>query len=102
MELKKAAIEHDVPIVLICHTRKVNDKVEGKRRAPELEDLKDTSAIAQDADIVLFVYRNLEDENADNDEVIVALAKNRNAGVFRDARKATFKSNGVSLHEETF
>lgn len=99
MEMKKAAIQNDIPVILISHTRKVNDKVDGRRRPPELEDLKDTSAIAQDADIVLFVYRNLEDEGADNDEVIVALAKNRNRGVFKKTRKHNFKSEGVRLDE---
>lgn len=96
-ELKKAALHHQIPIIMISHTRKVNDKIDGKRRAPELEDLKDTSAIAQDADIVLFVYRNLEDEEANNDEVIVSISKNRNRGIFRDSRKHIFKSTGVRL-----
>lgn len=100
-ELKKAAIKHNIPIMLLCHVRKVNEKFAGKRRPPELEDLKDTSAIAQDADVVLLIHRNMEDLEANNDEVRVVLHKNRNRGIDKNSRQAVLKSKGVTLQEGT-
>lgn len=99
-EFKKAAIKNDVPVVLLCHVRKINDKVDGKRRPPEMEDLKESGYIAQDADVVLLVHRNLEDTEANNDLMDVVLHKNRNRGIFKETRIATFKSEGVKLIEE--
>ena len=63
-ELKKNAIRHQIPIILISHTRKTG-----------INDLRGSSYIAQDADIVLMVERNMKDFPND---IIVTLEKNRN------------------------
>jgi replicative DNA helicase len=68
-EIKKNAIRHDIPVLLISHVRKTN-------QSATMEDLRGSSYIAQDADIVLMVGRIPEDESL----MIVRIEKNRNRG----------------------
>ncbi len=51
--IKLLARKLDIPIVLVCHLR----KLEAEGTVPTLDDLKDSSAIKQDADIVSLLYR---------------------------------------------
>lgn len=54
-ELKRMAISLNVPVVCLCQlSRKIEDR---KDRKPMLSDLRDSGAIEQDADGVLFLYR---------------------------------------------
>lgn len=70
-ELKKNAEIHDVPIILISHVRKT-----AKDEAAGIDDLRGSSYIAQDADVVLMVGRDGEDQN----KLFVKIEKNRNRG----------------------
>lgn len=70
-ELKKNAVRHNLPILLISHVRKT-----GKGEAATIDDLRGSSYIAQDADIVLMVGRNPANESDMN----VRIEKNRNRG----------------------
>lgn len=51
--LKELAIDLKIPIFLIAQPRKFDDS----ERAMTLQDLKDSSSIAQDSDIVMLFYR---------------------------------------------
>lgn len=54
-ELKRMAVSLNVPVVCLCQlSRKIEDR---KDRKPMLSDLRDSGAIEQDADGVLFLYR---------------------------------------------
>ena len=54
-ELKRMAISLNVPVVCLCQlSRKIEDR---KDRKPMLSDLRDSGAIEQDADCVMFLYR---------------------------------------------
>ena len=54
-ELKRMAISLNVPVVCLCQlSRKIEER---KERKPVLSDLRDSGAIEQDADGVLFLYR---------------------------------------------
>lgn len=72
-EFKSAAIVYELPIILICHVRKMAPK-----KHPTIEDLRDSSLIAQDADMVLMVWRDESPTATNPNEVEVTLWKNRN------------------------
>jgi replicative DNA helicase len=86
-ELKKNAIRHDVPILLISHVRKKGNN-EAKGKAPDIDDLRGSSYIAQDADIVLMVARAAEYPN----KMVLRIDKNRNRGI--DYTKSASGING--------
>jgi len=75
-EIKSLAMEYDVPIVLIAHTRK---RVAGESitKAPSLDDLRDSSFIAQDADMVIMLSRDIL---GDRFRLNIQVGKNRNKG----------------------
>jgi len=75
-EIKKLAIEFNVPVILTAHTRR---RQGSDCKLPTLDDLKDSSTIAQDADIVVLLARDDQNE-ADRDQMNVYVAKNRNKG----------------------
>lgn len=55
-ELKQLAVWLDIPVVLLCQLSRANEKRESK--VPQLADLRDSGAIEQDADVVIFLYRD--------------------------------------------
>lgn len=93
-ELKKNAIRHDVPIALISHVRKKGNN-EAKGKAPDIDDLRGSSYIAQDADIVMMVALSPVSDTA----LMIRLDKNRNRGIDHNANAHVVVLNfdGVKL-----
>ena len=81
-ELRRMAIEHGITVFLIAHMKKLFlDK------PPELDDLRDSSFIAQEADIVLLMSRHSERDldgtrgkRMLTNEVSVSVEKSRRSG----------------------
>jgi replicative DNA helicase len=92
--LKLMARELDVPVILISQLSRAAEKRESHR--PVLADLRESGAIEQDADIVMFIYRESyykRYESGTEAEIIVA--KNRNGAI--GSVKVAWNENIVSF-----
>ena len=86
--LKAMAKELSVPVIA-CAQLSRGTEVKGKSHKPALSDLRDSGSIEQDADIVLFLYREkyYDNEKGDGEEISDAskaeciVAKNRHGEV---------------------
>ena len=77
--LKGVARELDCPVLALSQLSRETEKRPDKK--PMLSDLRDSGAIEQDADTVMFLYRPdyYEESKPDVDnEASLSLAKNRN------------------------
>ncbi len=80
---KIMAKELNVPIILLSQLSRDNEK---QQRRPKLSDLRDSGSIEQDADIVLFLHREGDPNDADMAEihdVSLIIAKNRHGETTR-------------------
>ncbi len=80
--MKIIAKEFNIPVLLLSQLARATESRQGHR--PMLSDLRDSGSIEQDADIVMFLYRDdyyaepgQEDDNADRNESEVIVMKNR-------------------------
>lgn len=75
-QIKMMAKEFDVPIILLSQLSRNTEQRTDKR--PQLSDLRDSGAIEQDADIVIFLYRESYYKEAENKNIAKCIvAKNR-------------------------
>lgn len=77
-DLKRIAKEHNVIIVIVAHLKKTEMQL-----APTLEDLRDSSFIAQEADTVLMMWRESKRENGlmtTTNNTIISVQANRRKG----------------------
>jgi replicative DNA helicase len=78
--LKLLAKELRVPIVALSQLSRQPEARKGDQRKPQLADLRDSGSIEQDADVVLFLYREeLYDRDTERKGIAdVIIAKQRN------------------------
>jgi len=81
--LKALAKELRIPAVLICQLNRECEKRDNKR--PQLSDLRDSGALEQDADVVLFFYNDSKYNRESPDAGIIEceIAKQRNGPTAR-------------------
>lgn len=87
--LKVMAKDLNIPVVC-CAQLSRGTEGRGKSHRPQLSDLRESGSIEQDADVVLFLYREVYYENEkddetreeiDKDKTELIIAKNRHGGV---------------------
>jgi replicative DNA helicase len=91
-ELKKLALARKMVIFLICHTMKTRDDEE-----LGLGSVRDSSFIEQEADVVLYVWREKEDQR----KTICKVAKNRRRGLI-DQKITLLFFKGVYLEQSQY
>lgn len=78
--IRALANELEIPIIVLSQ---LNRDAEG--RAPNLANLRESGALEQDADMVILLHRDNEDQQEDSDEEVrkvkVIVAKNRHGAI---------------------
>lgn len=93
--IKKLAINHNVLIVLLCHVRK--NLIE---KEPDVNDLRDSSFISQDADSTWMVFRKKDRDTKEyTNRACVKVCNHRYTGVMD--RKVSLVKVGGLLKQET-
>lgn len=91
--LKSLARELDVPVIALSQLSRA---VEQRGGRPRLSDLRDSGAIEQDADVVMFLHRERNEDNTGRSEVTeVLVEKHRNGStgfvqLYFDTARTTF------------
>jgi len=84
--LKLLAKELHVPIIALSQLSRQPEQRKGELRKPQLADLRDSGSIEQDADVVIFLYReelyDKETERKGIADVIIAKQRNGPTGDF--------------------
>ncbi len=102
--MKIMAKELDVPVICLSQLSRAVEKREDKH--PLLSDLRESGAIEQDADIVLFIYRDdyYDDESEDKNIAEILIAKNRHGSTgslrLQWIGQYTTFSNPDRIHDE--
>ncbi len=91
--LKQLAKEFDIPVLALSQLSRA---VESRGGKPRLSDLRDSGSIEQDADVVLFIHRDQNEDGAgkkQTTEILIEKHRNGPTGrieLFFDADKSSF------------
>ncbi len=93
--LKNLARELEVPVLALSQLSRAVEQRGGK---PRLSDLRDSGSIEQDADVVMFIHRESDqDQGGRKEEAEILIEKHRNgptgtAKLYFDSKKTSFLS----------
>lgn len=109
-ECKKMSKDLGVPVIALSQMNR-NIEKDGQKRKPQLSDLRESGAIEQDADIVIFLYGpNSEEKDADTGEYPdktklernFFIAKNRAGSIVTDRLQYNLFTQKISNYDESF
>src|ERR1700740_3450090 len=96
--LKGLAKELQIPVLVLSQLTRAPEREE---RGPQLSDLRESGAIEQDADVVMFIYRpnffKLDAAPEERDQADILIAKQRNGPT--DKVKFVFRSRMTRFEE---
>jgi replicative DNA helicase len=102
--LKMLAKEFEIPVIAVSQLNRESERRSDKR--PQLSDLRESGAIEQDADVVMFLHRKdrLEDGRSDPGaedftDLIIAKHRNGRTGVVKLAWNANLTRFSDAAHE---
>ncbi|MHA3826118.1 DnaB-like helicase C-terminal domain-containing protein [Mycoplasma sp. BRA285] len=99
-ELKKLALSLQIPVFALSQMSRDWAK-EKNKNTPNLTDLRDSGALEQDADIVMFIYKNEKEANTLHlqERLFLTIAKNRN-GQLSEPQPLRFFNTVAKIVEE--
>ncbi|MBQ9459401.1 MAG: replicative DNA helicase [Oscillospiraceae bacterium] len=100
--LKIMAKELNVPVLCLSQLSRANEKRDDKR--PMLSDLRDSGAIEQDADIVMFIYRDdyYKEDSEQHNIAECIIAKNRHGSTGKVSLKWSPEYTTFSTYESRY
>jgi len=102
--LKGIAKELEVPVIAVSQLSRAIESRTGEHRKPQLSDLRESGSIEQDADVVMFIYReemvHPTEENSGLAELIIGKQRNGPVGSIQLAFSKQF-TRFDSLYQDT-
>ena len=79
--LKGLARELNIPVLALSQLSRGIESRGGGDQKPRLSDLRDSGSIEQDADVVLFIYREPKESSENKNVASIIIAKHRNGPI---------------------